>query len=135
MQQWQHVIPMASNPNFQIFTISLSLRLYPKRRINEHWLISLDPHFLEGSQLMPQKHFTGSSTKMKVWSLLAALAFTLLLVVSSTEVNYSLTFRVKSSSHQALKDLRGHRKDPSKQVVESCFRAIPPSKSNPTQNK
>ncbi|KAG5021641.1 hypothetical protein JHK85_017983 [Glycine max] len=61
---------------------------------------------------------------MKAWSLvLAALAFTLL-VVSSTEVNYSLIFRVKSSSHQALKDLRGHRKDPSKQVESSSFQRV-----------
>nr|KYP43635.1 hypothetical protein KK1_034915 [Cajanus cajan] len=74
---------------------------------------------------------------MKAWSLvLAALALTLLLL-SSTEARievYSLPFRVSSSSHQALKDLRAHRKVPSKQV-DSCFRAIPPSKSNPTQNK
>ncbi|CAJ1950633.1 unnamed protein product [Sphenostylis stenocarpa] len=78
-----------------------------------------------------------SSTTMKGWSLvLAALAFTLLLLSSSeakAEVN-SLPLRVRSSSHQALKDLRGHGKDLAKQV-ESCFRAIPPSNSNPTQNK
>ncbi|KAG5008972.1 hypothetical protein JHK87_017487 [Glycine soja] len=113
----------------------------------QHPATSLAPFWCDGShvfslsvcQACPNKegtrHYTESSTTtMKAWSLvLAALAFTLL-VVSSTEVNYSLIFRVKSSSHQALKDLRGHRKDPSKQV-ESCFRAITPSKSNPTQNK
>ncbi|ESW07355.1 hypothetical protein PHAVU_010G122900 [Phaseolus vulgaris] len=74
---------------------------------------------------------------MKGWSLpLAPLAFTLLLLSTSdaTAEVTSLPLRVRSPSHQALKDLRGHRRDLPKQV-ESCFRAIPPSNSNPTQNK
>jgi len=75
---------------------------------------------------------------MKNWSLVLAttLAFTLLLLSTSdakAEAN-SLPLRVSSPSHEAPKDLRGHRKDLQKQM-ESCFRAIPPSNSNPTQNK
>ncbi|QCE02449.1 hypothetical protein DEO72_LG8g461 [Vigna unguiculata] len=79
---------------------------------------------------------------MKGWSfVLSTLAFTLLLLLllssssseAKAEVN-SFSLRVKSPSHQPLKDLQGQRKDLSKQV-ESCFRAIPPSNSNPTQNK
>ena len=54
-------------------------------------------------------------------------------VQPSTEM-YSLGLSKSSSSHQAIRDLQAQRKNPSKQV-ESCFRAIPPSKSNPTQNK
>ncbi|XP_028752161.1 uncharacterized protein LOC114711960 [Neltuma alba] len=71
---------------------------------------------------------------------LAALALTLSLLLStwsprvkskaipSKEVN-SLPLGKTSSSQAA------QRKNPSRQVVDSCFRRIPPSKSNPTQNK
>ncbi|XP_062155528.1 uncharacterized protein LOC133863555 [Alnus glutinosa] len=38
------------------------------------------------------------------------------------------------SSSQALKDLQADRKNPDKQL-DSCFRRIPPSTSNPIQNK
>ncbi|KAL2336340.1 hypothetical protein Fmac_010786 [Flemingia macrophylla] len=75
---------------------------------------SLEPNWLEGSQLMPQApHYK---------------------VLHYNEGMVLGTGCPCSSSHQALKDLRAHRKIPSKQV-HSCFRAIPPSKSNPTQNK
>ncbi|XP_054781020.1 uncharacterized protein LOC129288459 [Prosopis cineraria] len=76
------------------------------------------------------------------WSTpLAALALTLSLLLSawsagvksealpSKEVN-SLRLSKTSSSQAA------HRKNPSsRQMVNSCFKRIPPSKSNPTQNK
>ncbi|KAK7349346.1 hypothetical protein VNO77_06650 [Canavalia gladiata] len=74
---------------------------------------------------------------MKAWPIaLVALAFILLLLSSSEAKGevYSVPLRVSSSSHQALKDLQARRNSPSNQV-DSCFRAIPPSKSNPSQNK
>ncbi|KAK7285693.1 hypothetical protein RJT34_20471 [Clitoria ternatea] len=76
---------------------------------------------------------------MKSWSIsVAAFAFTLLLLSStlSTRVNIKVHSRLLSkttSSHRALVDFRTHRKNLSKRV-DSSFRRIPPSKSNPTQN-
>ncbi|MED6204749.1 hypothetical protein PIB30_011721 [Stylosanthes scabra] len=83
---------------------------------------------------------------MKGWSLpLAALALVLSLLLSvssrvkaealpSRQVRSLSIRKASSSSLQAPRDLFTHQKNPSKQL-DSSFRRIPPSKSNPTQNK
>ncbi|KAG6668987.1 hypothetical protein I3843_01G203500 [Carya illinoinensis] len=78
---------------------------------------------------------------MKSWSrALAALTFALSLLSflwpGGAGDNRPLTqgSSFSGSSSQALKDLQGDRKNPYKQV-DSCFRKIPPSTSNPIQNK
>ncbi|KAJ7951428.1 Transmembrane protein [Quillaja saponaria] len=75
---------------------------------------------------------------------MAALALTLSLLLSTwpirsqteahllTEVQDSAS--TTTSSSQALKDLQAKRKNPYQQV-DSCFRRIPPSRSNPRGNK
>ncbi|KAL5156299.1 hypothetical protein HKD37_19G055189 [Glycine soja] len=83
---------------------------------------------------------------MKSWSIaLTTLALTLSLlsltwstrakaeVLPSIQVDSWPSSKTSSSRH-ALIDLHAHRKNLSKQV-DSSFRRIPPSKSNPTQNK
>ncbi|KAG2702245.1 hypothetical protein I3760_06G081400 [Carya illinoinensis] len=71
---------------------------------------------------------------------LAALTFALsllsLLCPGGAGDNRRLTqgSSFSGSSSQALKDLQEDRKNPYKQV-DSCFRKIPPSTSNPIQNK
>ncbi|XVE51776.1 hypothetical protein DITRI_Ditri02bG0068300 [Diplodiscus trichospermus] len=47
---------------------------------------------------------------------------------------HSSSVSSKGSSSQALGDLQGEEKNPQKQV-DSSFRRIPPSTSNPIQNK
>ncbi|KAK7338198.1 hypothetical protein VNO77_18800 [Canavalia gladiata] len=83
---------------------------------------------------------------MKCWSIALAtlaLALSLLLSTCSTRAKaavfpsieaHSWPLSKTSSSRHSLADLRAHRKNLSKQV-DSSFRRIPPSKSNPTQNK
>ncbi|XP_018850556.1 uncharacterized protein LOC109013067 [Juglans regia] len=79
---------------------------------------------------------------MKAWSrAMAALTFALSLLSllwpgGAKGDNRQLTkgSSFSGSSSQALKDLQGDRKNPYKQV-DSCFRKIPPSTSNPIQNK
>nr|KYP72024.1 hypothetical protein KK1_011311 [Cajanus cajan] len=84
---------------------------------------------------------------MKSWSILAlpalALTISLLLLTWSTRAKAELFPSIQvhswplsktSSSRHRQVDLRAHRKNLSKRV-ESSFRRIPPSKSNPTQNK
>uniref|UniRef100_A0A7N2LL60 Uncharacterized protein n=1 Tax=Quercus lobata TaxID=97700 RepID=A0A7N2LL60_QUELO len=79
---------------------------------------------------------------MKAWSrALAALTMALSLILSFLPNGYQANARPLTqppsfsvSSSQALKDLQGKRKIPDKQL-DSSFRKIPPSTSNPTQNK
>lgn len=83
---------------------------------------------------------------MKAWSrFLAALALTISLILSSLSCESRAEARAISKGHssppsktasasQAVKDLQTKKKTPYKQVG-SCFRRIPPSASNPTQNK
>ncbi|CAL8130830.1 unnamed protein product [Prunus armeniaca] len=83
---------------------------------------------------------------MKTWSrVLAALALALSMVLSTwpdiaTAQARPLTSASASkkaasaSSSQGLEDLEAKKKNPYKQVGSS-FRRIPPSTSNPTQNK
>ncbi|KAH7546990.1 hypothetical protein FEM48_Zijuj01G0259600 [Ziziphus jujuba var. spinosa] len=85
---------------------------------------------------------------MKGWSrVLAALAISLSLLLSSLPYGGRATARPlakmlsssasrssAASSSKSFKDLQADRKNPYKQV-DSCFRRIPPSTSNPTQNK
>ncbi|KAI4355355.1 hypothetical protein L6164_004136 [Bauhinia variegata] len=82
---------------------------------------------------------------MKAWfKALVVLALTLSLLLSTWCTRAEAVARPYTegqsfpsgeiSSSQAPKDLQAHRKNPSKQVA-SCFRRIPPSSSNPTQNK
>lgn len=85
---------------------------------------------------------------MKGWSrVLAALALSLSLLLSSLPyggpaaarplaktLSSSASRSSTASSSQAIKDLQADKKNSYKQV-DSCFRKIPPSTSNPTQNK
>ncbi|KAL9314972.1 hypothetical protein ACSQ67_020424 [Phaseolus vulgaris] len=77
---------------------------------------------------------------MKSWfPALAAFALTLslLLLTWSTRATAEVfpTIQVHSwPSSQTSSSLHAHRKNLSKQL-DSSFRRIPPSKSNPTQNK
>jgi hypothetical protein len=79
---------------------------------------------------------------MKIWSrALAALIVALSLILSSWPNGYQANARPLTqassfsvSSPQAFKDLQRESKKPYKQL-DSSFRKIPPSTSNPTQNK
>ncbi|ONI15212.1 hypothetical protein PRUPE_3G030800 [Prunus persica] len=85
---------------------------------------------------------------MKTWSrVLAALALALSMVLSTwpdiataqarplTSASASASKKAASaSSSQGLEDLEAKKKNPYMQVGSS-FRRIPPSTSNPTQNK
>ncbi|PON78275.1 Transmembrane protein [Trema orientale] len=84
---------------------------------------------------------------MKAWSrFLAALALSVSLILSSwscgsraearsiTKGHLSSASKTASSS-QAVKDLQTKSKETPYKQVGSCFRRIPPSTSNPTQNK
>ena len=83
---------------------------------------------------------------MKAWSrVLAAIALSISLILSSLPCGSRAVARPiakgqsssaskTASSSQAAGDLKASRKTPYKQLG-SCFRRIPPSTSNPTQNK
>ncbi|KAJ4834583.1 hypothetical protein Tsubulata_040729, partial [Turnera subulata] len=80
---------------------------------------------------------------MKAYSMaLAVLALLLSLVLSAwinraqaegRPVKSPASFKTSTSQHATM-DLRADKKNPFKKV-ESSFRRIPPSTSNPTQNK
>lgn len=135
--QW-HPIPIKYLPLFQIVLTNKSQHTV---------LFPLTPYSYFTLQLQePKPKF---STTMKFWSkALAAIALTLSLLSStwctgnrvevhpSKEVYSKPLITVSSSSHQALQDLQARRKNPSNSnKVDSSLRAIPPSNSNPTQNK
>ncbi|KAK3025127.1 hypothetical protein RJ639_043909 [Escallonia herrerae] len=78
---------------------------------------------------------------------LAALLLAVLMILHSwpkrAEATTRLLLQIKpqsslasseASSSQTLRDVQADKKDPMKQV-DSSFRKIPPSRSNPTQNK
>ncbi|KMT04729.1 hypothetical protein BVRB_7g169100 [Beta vulgaris subsp. vulgaris] len=69
---------------------------------------------------------------MKVYCKTIVLVLVLGLVLLSWSSGARARLLVVSS--QSLKHLRSHEKNPSKNV-DSSFRRIPPSRSNPTQNK
>ncbi|KAL1299208.1 hypothetical protein AAHE18_18G092800 [Arachis hypogaea] len=73
-------------------------------------------------------------------ALITSLVLVLSLLISPSTCSSTTSTRVKvevpQSTHMLYSSwgLRKNKNSP-KQRVESCFRAIPPSKSNPTQNK
>ncbi|XWS16100.1 hypothetical protein CRYUN_Cryun34aG0056600 [Craigia yunnanensis] len=83
---------------------------------------------------------------MKAYTLAPTVLTLLLSVLLSTWVNkaqvearpirqgHSSSVSSNGSSSQALGDLQAEKKNPQKQV-DSSFRRIPPSTSNPIQNK
>ncbi|XP_044497113.1 uncharacterized protein LOC123219305 [Mangifera indica] len=130
------MIPLALDPNQNFKFISNS---FIPISIFHHYTNQQLPTYT--SSFQSETYSAQHTTTMKPYSIAMAYVLLLLSVILSTwlsraqvEARPIREVSTMPSSSQALKDLQTDKKYPFKKV-DSSFRRIPPSTSNPTQNK